>query len=178
MKNNIILNFNDIDTYVNYISSEVYHIVRNENILSVPIFTCVLDGGFMFYSDLIKRLNFNLYTDFIKTSTYKYPNLKSEPELIVFPNQPIQNRLIFLVDDIFDSGETMNYLIKQYYDKGAYKVIPVTLLKRYNSPSLANHICGYCLNDDSWVGGYGMDDENGLNRNCNNIFKCNINGVN
>ena len=73
------------------------------------VFVCVMRGGFMFFSDLVKHIEYPIEVDFIKCSLYEGMNQKAlQMQYDIEAN--IKDKTIFIVDDIFDSGTTMKYL--------------------------------------------------------------------
>ena len=76
----------------------------------------------------------------------------------------INEKDVYLVDDIYDSGNTMNRLIKHLQYNNPKSITPITLFKKHysNSPNL---IHGFELTNEHWLIGYGLDAENGLKRN-------------
>ena len=81
----------------------------------------------------------------------------------------ICDRDVFIVDDIYDSGNTMNYIMKKLAIERPKSLIPVTLFKRYSSDTPENLIFGHMIKDEAWLYGYGLDGENGLYRNLSTI---------
>ena len=81
---------------------------------------------------------------------------------------------LYIIDDIIDSGNTMNTLIKHFEKQNPNKISVVTLLQR--KVNLRNRFVGYPVDlygfeiDDEWVVGCGLDD-NGLRRNLGSIYK-------
>ena len=89
----------------------------------------------------------------------------------------ISRKDVYLVDDIFDSGETMKFLAKYFNLKGAKTIHIVTLVKRakneFNPINPHSHVSTFrhafqC--DDEWLIGYGMDSTGGYKRNLKSIF--------
>jgi hypoxanthine phosphoribosyltransferase len=71
---------------------------------------------------------------------------------------------IFLVDDIYDSGNTMKRLIAHLQTKGPRSITPVTLFKRSYS-YMDGLMYGFELHNEAWLVGYGLDATNGHKRN-------------
>jgi hypoxanthine phosphoribosyltransferase len=167
----VILQEADIKKIVYNISLNIEDYLRTHHYGKIPIFTCILNGGFMFYSDLVKSLNFPIKCDFLRATSYK-GSKQTDVKVTKYPESPIHNEIIFLVDDILDSGNTMKFLINEYRARGAMDVIPVTLITRKSSPKFNNHICGIEVGDE-WLSGYGMDDKEFTSRNFKYIMEIN-----
>ena len=127
-----------------------------------PVFICVLNGAFMFFTDLVKHMG-DCEIDFISAKSYEGTS-QGEIRILKTITTNITGKDIYLVDDIYDSGNTMNRLIKHLQYNNPKSITPVTLFKKHysNSPNL---IHGFELTNEHWLIGYGLDAENGLKRN-------------
>jgi len=135
------------------------------------VFVCVMKGGFMFFSDLIKKIKYPIEVDFVKCSSYEGQEQKSiEMHYDIETN--IKDKTIFLVDDILDSGATMNELKKHYMLLGAKQVETISAVYKENV-DFPNHFFIYKQppNENPWYIGYGMDDYKGYQRNLDTIYK-------
>jgi hypoxanthine phosphoribosyltransferase len=134
-----------------------------------PVFICVLNGAFMFFSDLVKELNFNFQIDFIRAKSYT-----GHTSDILSINKDIElnilHRTIYLIDDIYDSGQTINTLTKHLEKYLPEEIIPVTLFKKQHIKSPSNLIFGIELKDESFLVGYGLDNSQGYQRNLKYIL--------
>lgn len=150
------------------------HISNNHlDPLNPPVMICVLKGGFMFFSDLVKNINIDCEIDFVKVKSYdgtERKEIKVSSPLTV----SIVGKDVYLVDDFLDSGNTIKHLIWWLNLHTPNSIIPVTLLKRYNSPKLENHLYGFKVKGNNFLYGYGMNDLDGLGRNLECINEVNI----
>ena len=131
-------------------------------------FICVLNGGFMFFSDLVKLINYPIKIDFIQCKSY---NDMQQQELTIVKDidSDIQDHTIFIVDDILDSGNTMRHLKTHLKYHGAKNIFTVTAVYKENVDFSDNYfIYKQPDNVNPWYVGYGMDDK-GYNRNLNSI---------
>jgi len=125
----------------------------------------VLNGGFMFYSKLVDQLAMlDPKCDFIRVKSYKGRE-HEVPEIIIPLSLDVKNKFVYIIDDIYDTGLTMQVLKNQFTDLGASGVSVVTLIKRsINEVDMpVNSLYGFEIHDE-WVVGYGMDDEDGRKR--------------
>jgi hypoxanthine phosphoribosyltransferase len=125
----------------------------------------VLNGGFMFYSKLVDQLAMlDPQCDFIRVKSYKGREHEI-PEIIIPSSLDVKNKFVYIIDDIYDTGLTMQVLKNQFTDLGASGVSVVTLIKRsINEVDMpVNSLYGFEIHDE-WVVGYGMDDEDGRKR--------------
>ena len=133
------------------------------------VFVCVMKGGFMFSSDLVKHINYPIEVDFIKCSSYSGQEQKSL-EIHYDIETNIENKTVFLIDDILDSGNTLNALKNHYKELGAKQVETVSAVYKENL-DFPNHFFIYKQPEgvNPWYIGYGMDGPKGYSRNLNTI---------
>tara|TARA_B100000902_G_scaffold376807_1_gene408364 strand:+ start:4299 stop:4838 length:540 start_codon:yes stop_codon:yes gene_type:complete len=136
-----------------------------------PLCLIVLNGASIFASQLLDKLDNSVQISFIKVQSYD--GLSSTGNIIIdyLPYELIKNRDVLLIEDIVDTGLTMNSLTKELKKNGARKVKCVTLLfkpNQYQYPTKPHHI-GFSL-EDNFVIGYGMD-YNQKGRNLSDIYK-------
>ena len=142
--------------------------LRCEKIGGDITFICVLNGGFMFFSDLVKLIKYPIKIDFIQCKSY---NDMQQQELTIIKDidSDIQDHTVFIVDDILDSGNTMQHLKTHLKHHGAKNIFTVTAIYKENVGFPLNYyIYKQPENVNPWYVGYGMDDK-GYNRNLNSI---------
>ena len=127
-----------------------------------PVFICVLNGAFMFFTDLVKHMG-DCHVDFIRAKSY---NNTTQGEIYITKQieMDITGKDVYLIDDIYDSGNTMNRLIKNISYGNPKSITPVTLFKRYTVKN-DDLIYGFNLENEYFLVGYGLDGENDLKRN-------------
>ena len=123
-----------------------------------PIFIGVLNGSFIFASDLLRNLNINCEIDFIKLSSYKGQNTSGTVRLLKDISADITNRDVIIVEDIIDSGLTVEFLVKRLKGASPRSISIVTLLFKPDVAklSLPIDIIGFEIAPD-FVVGYGLD---------------------
>ena len=132
---------------------------------STPIvMLCLLNGGFMFFSDLVKEIDIDVECDFMRVKSYVKKN-QGDIKITKDLETPIKGKHVYIVDDILDTGNTIN-AVQQFLEiKEPQSLSLVTLLTRKNSPKATiKHLNAFTI-DDSWVMGFGLDNENGYGRN-------------
>ncbi|HEX2490370.1 MAG TPA: hypoxanthine phosphoribosyltransferase, partial [Blastocatellia bacterium] len=124
-----------------------------------PELICVLKGAMLFMSDLMRVIDLNLSIDFIAVSSYgKGRNSTGEVKFVKDLDEPLEGRDIILVEDILDTGLTLNYLVNNFRSRGATSIRIATLL---NKPDRRRVVvtpdyCGFTI-PDKFVVGYGLD---------------------
>ena len=136
----------------------------------------LLNGAFMFYSELVKNINIDVEVDFMRIKSYISKNKQGDVQITKDLETPIKGKHIYIIDDILDSGNTMAKVIEYLEIKWPKSINVVTLLRRKNTPfKLSNYIqegvemYGFEINNE-WVVGHGMDNDKGFCRNYQSIF--------
>jgi len=136
----------------------------------IPLIIPVLNGSFMFAAELIKQLTIECEVEFAGVKSYKgIERGKSSTGWLTIDNYSILNgRDVIVVEDIVDSGITMNKIVSNLLVHSK-TVKVVTLLYKLNKSVFLPDYFGREL-DDEFVVGYGMD-YNGFGRNLTDIYK-------
>ncbi|MGH9838807.1 MAG: hypoxanthine phosphoribosyltransferase [Blastocatellia bacterium] len=124
-----------------------------------PELICVLKGAVTFMSDLMRAIDLNLGIDFIAVSSYgKGTNSTGEVKFIKDLDGPLEGRDIILVEDILDTGLTLNYLVNNFRSRGATSIKIATLLNKPERRKVTVHpdYVGFNI-PDKFVVGYGLD---------------------
>jgi len=156
---NILFNEDQIQSAV----TKVANIINSKKHDEPPIFICILNGAFMFFSDLVKQID-QCEIDFIRIKSYPFSSYREKSVLTANIASDIKNKDIYIVDDICDSGNTLDYIIKLFTPQSPKSITPVTLFKRYGT-EYENLIYGLELKNEHYIVGYGLDDLKGFNRN-------------
>jgi hypoxanthine phosphoribosyltransferase len=144
-----------IQNRVKEIAKELSNKFNGEKIIAV----CVLKGSFMFYSDLIRNIEGDLTCEFFGVSSY-HGNTSSSGEVKVTLDlaSPVENQHVVLVEDIIDTGLTMNYLRNAIGSRKPKSLTVVSLLEKPEAlkvPCKIDYV-GFKIPND-FVVGYGLD---------------------
>ena len=124
-----------------------------------PVLVCILKGASVFLSDLIREIDLPLELEFMATSSYGASTQSSgEVRLVKDLDRSILGRDVLLVEDIVDTGMTLNYLKRVLSERGAASLRIVTLLdkpSRRVAPLTVDYACFEI--PDAFVVGYGLD---------------------
>ena len=165
--NKEIIPSKDLQTAINGLSQLINPICEKHG--GGIVFVCVMKGGFMFFSDLIKKIKYPIEVDFVKCSSYDGQSQKVL-EIHYDIETDVTDKTVFLVDDILDSGQTMKALKEHYKILGAKHVETVSAVYKENL-DFPNHFFIYQQkqNENPWYIGYGMDGPKGYSRNLDTI---------
>ena len=152
-----------IESRIDFLATQILNRHKSEKIPIVLV--CVLNGGFMFFNEIVKRLSsLDPEIDFIKVRSYEGRE-RGDLNMILEKSVDVTGKHVYLIDDIYDSGITMNALANYFYSYDPATVQLVTLIKRYinevNMP--AGSLYGFVV-EEEWVVGFGMDDDLGKKR--------------
>lgn len=152
-----------IEARINFIATQILNRHKSEKIPIVLV--CVLNGGFLFFNEIVKRLSsLDPEIDFVKVRSYEGRE-RGDLNMILEKSVDVTGKHVYLIDDIYDSGVTMNALANYFYSYDPTSVQLVTLVKRYinevNMP--VGSLYGFEITDE-WVVGFGMDDDLGKKR--------------
>ena len=126
-----------------------------------PIMVCILKGAVMFYADLLRATPIQLSMDFMAVSSYGNKTKSSgEVEIKKDLSSTIEGRHVIIIEDIIDSGFTLNYLRRVLSARGAASISICTLLdkpsRRAPGIDLKSDYSGFEVGDE-FVVGYGLD---------------------
>jgi hypoxanthine phosphoribosyltransferase len=120
---------------------------------------CVLKGSFMFYSDLIRQIDSDITCEFFGVSSY-HGGMSSSGEVKVTLDltQPLEGKHVVLVEDIVDSGLTMNYLMNSILSRKPKSLTTVALLEKPEALKVPCKLdfVGFKITNE-FVVGYGLD---------------------
>ena len=126
---------------------------------TIPVFIGVLNGSFLFMSDLIRYIDIDCEIDFFKLSSYGDAKISSgEVKLLKELNCEVDGRDIIIVEDIVDSGLSIKYIEELFSEKNPNSMKVVSLLVKPNSLKYNVKIdyIGFDI-PSKFVIGYGLD---------------------
>jgi hypoxanthine phosphoribosyltransferase len=124
-----------------------------------PILVCVLKGAVFFIADLARRLNFDVEIEFMAVSSYGSATDSSGVVRILKDlDTDIEGRHVLIVEDIIDSGLTLQYLMRNLGARNPASLQIATLLSK-PSRRTADLVCRYTGFEipNEFVVGYGLD---------------------
>jgi hypoxanthine phosphoribosyltransferase len=119
----------------------------------------LLKGSFIFMSDLVRCINLPLQLDFLVASSYGSGTTSSgEVELLYNPTAPIRDRHLLLIEDIVDSGNTINQLARTLEKSRPASLELCALLHKHVAPDLAIEPRWFGFDaPNEFLVGYGLD---------------------
>ena len=135
----------------------------------------VLKGAFGFMADLVRAIDLPISTDFIQVSSYGGSSSSSgKITLVSSPGQSIESRHVLLVEDIIDTGLTMQWLARHFSDQGAASVKICSLIDKAErrEHEIKIDYTGFAI-PQGFLIGYGLDYDEKY-RNLPAIYHLNI----
>lgn len=135
-----------------------------------PLFLSVLNGSFMFMADLMKRIDIPCEVSFVKLASYQGAKSTGRVKELIGLNENLEGRTVVIVEDIVDSGLTMQRLVEQLAVHRPDKIHIVTLLLKPDRLTVdldIEYVAMRIPND--FIVGYGLDYD-GLGRNYKDIY--------
>jgi hypoxanthine phosphoribosyltransferase len=124
-----------------------------------PLLIGVLKGAFVFLSDLVRAIDLRVGLEFMAISSYGASTRSSgEVRIVKDLDVPIEGRDIIVVEDIVDTGLTLNYLLSNLESRGATSVALAALLNKQERriKEVKIDYLGFTI-PDAFVVGYGLD---------------------
>ncbi len=119
----------------------------------------VLRGALIFLTDLARRFPIPLEYDLISVSSYENGTAPGAVRLVKDLEKPIEGRDVLLVEDIIDTGHTIEYLRRSFIARKPASFRVCTLVDKVARREIATNIdyAGFDLEEDEFIVGYGMD---------------------
>ncbi len=123
------------------------------------IMLCVLKGAFIFFSDLVRAVSIEPEVDFVRLASYGNQTMRKERILFTKDMElPVAGKHVLVVDDIVDTGHSMNYLLKvlSMRQAGSLRVCALVDKRERREVDVVVDFPGFVLSS-GFVVGYGLD---------------------
>ena len=163
----VFINEKEINDIISNISNRI-----NDSGIINPLFIAILNGSFLFAADLMRKINIpDTEISFLKLSSYDGLSTTGNVNKLIGLSKKIEGRNVIVLEDIIDTGITLEKIINLLEKEKVNSIKIATLLFKPNSYQKKFQIdyIGKSIEND-FVVGYGLDyDEKG--RNLKNIYK-------
>lgn len=135
-----------------------------------PLFLSILNGSFIFAADLFREINVPSQISFIKLSSYSQVTSSGKVKELIGLNDNVFNRNLIIIEDIIDSGLTLQHVRAALQDLGSASIEIATLFLKPESfhKDFDIKYVGFSIPND-FIVGYGMDYE-GYGRNLPDVY--------
>lgn len=140
---------------VRHIASEVNRLYEGKDLVVI----CVLKGAFMFFSDLLKELTVRPKVDFVRLASYG-SGMQSAGDVMLLKDVELslEGKDVLIVEDVIDSGHTMDFLLQLFRVRGASSLRLAVLVdkKERREVDVRPDFVGFSL-VKGFIVGYGLD---------------------
>ena len=117
----------------------------------------ILKGAFIFLADLTRALTIPHIVDFMAVSSYGKTTTTGEVRLLMDLREPIENQHVLIVEDIVDTGHTLDYLLHILQGRRPASLRTCALVRKVRPQAgFPLDYLGFDI-PDVWVVGYGLD---------------------
>tara|TARA_R110002153_G_scaffold192061_1_gene345374 strand:+ start:259 stop:762 length:504 start_codon:yes stop_codon:yes gene_type:complete len=157
----------DINIQTKIVAKQISDEHRNDR--TPVVMVGLLNGCFAFYSDLVRAMPIDVECDFMRVKSYTN---RKQGDIVITKDleTPIKGKHVYIVDDIYDTGNTMKVVIDYLNVKKPTSISIVSLVTRKTSPSPPVKMFNAFKIDNEWLVGFGMDNDKGYCRNLPAIY--------
>jgi len=156
----------EIQQQVARIAGELNGDLKDKN----PVFLGILNGAFMFSADLFKLISIPCQISFLKLASYEGTSTSGRVRQLIGINQELKHRTVVVLEDIVDTGITLDTIIRQLNGFEPREVLVATLLHKPDAlkRSVSLDYVGFEIPNE-FIVGYGLDYD-GYGRNLPEIY--------
>jgi len=155
-----------IQNAVSKLAKKIERDFKNQN----PLFLAVLNGSFLFAADLLKKIKIECEISFIKVTSYSGTASTGKVNTLIGVNENLHQRPVIILEDIVDSGNTLESVLAEIKKHNPSEICIATLLfkpEAYRKKIRLDYVGLEVPN--KFLVGYGLD-YNGLGRNLEDIY--------
>ncbi len=158
----------DIDKAIDSLADRL-----NEDYMAgeAPLVVMILTGGFIFMSDLVRKLNFDMEISHITASSYIGDCSTGNVVINCTIHDKLKGRNVIVVDDIADSGQTLQAIKEQMLRDGAVSVKSAVLINKPHAHKVEISVdyAAIVMPENNFIIGYGLDYD-GYGRGLKDIY--------
>lgn len=157
----------DIEKAVSAMAQQLSRDMEGKN----PIFLVILSGAFVFAADLLRKIKTNCDITFVRLSSYSGTQSTEKIREVLGLTEVLKDRTVVILEDIIDTGHTMDDMIHKirHLDAAEVKIATLLLKPAALRKDLRIHYVGMEIPND-FIVGYGLDYD-GYGRNLPDIYK-------
>jgi hypoxanthine phosphoribosyltransferase len=156
----------EIQTKISVIASKLNKQLDGKD----PLFMGILNGSFMFASDLYKQITVPSQITFLKLASYQGTGSTGKVKRLIGINEDIKDKIVVIIEDIVDTGVTLDSIIKQLRGYEPKEIIVVTLMFKPEAYTKEFKVDYYAFDiPNDFIVGYGLDYD-GYGRNLADIY--------
>lgn len=156
-----------IKARVKEVAKEIGEDLKGEN----PLFLVILNGSFIFAADLLRELDFPCEVTFVRVSSYEGTGTTGEVKQLIGLKENICGRKVVIVEDIVETGYTMQEILRILADKNPDEVLITSLFVKPDCLKVSIDIRYRCFDiGNDFIVGYGLD-YNQAGRNLPHVYQ-------
>lgn len=151
----VLLTEEEIKARVSELAEQINVDYQDKEIVAI----CILKGSVVFFADLIRELDIPVHCDFMGVSSYgKEMTSSGEVKVTLDINEPLSGKNVIIVEDIVDSGITLNYLVQTIRSRNPHSIRVCSLLVKPECIKIPVEVDYVGFNiENHFVIGYGVD---------------------
>ena len=163
----LFIPFESIQKRIKELADKINEDYRDKN----PLFLSILNGAFIFTADLFREVSIPAEVSFIRLKSYRKMETSGKVKELLGLEQNIFNRNIIIIEDIVDTGRTLNHILDEFTELGSKSIEILTLLYKPEANVIPVDLkyVGFEI-PNKFVVGYGLDYD-GYGRNFKDIYK-------
>ncbi len=167
LKLEVLISREEIEKRVRELAEEISRDFEGED----PLMLGILNGAFIFMADLIREMKVPVEVEFIRVKSYSGTDSTGRIDVIMDVSENVSGKNVVIVEDIVDTGLTMDFLVKRVSERGAKSVRICALLDKPSRRvvNVKPDYVGFTI-PDYFVVGYGLD-YNGKYRELPEIYR-------
>lgn len=137
----------------------------------IPLFIGILNGSFMFVADFVRKYNSDCEVSFVKLASYQGTSSTGKIKQLLGVNEDLEGRTVVILEDIIDTGNTLQEIYEIFKDKKVKQLKIATLFFKPDvfKKALPIDYIGISI-PDKFIVGYGLDYD-GFGRNLESIYQ-------
>jgi len=150
----MVISEKEIKDRVEALGAEITELYRGKTLTVV----CVLKGAFLFFADLVRNIDLDQELEFIRLASYGFGTESGELVFSKDLETTIQGKDVLIVEDIVDSGRSMDFLKRTFAERKPRSLRIASLVDKHErrEVDLEVDFVGFRL-DNGFIVGYGMD---------------------
>jgi len=162
----LLISSRKIQDAITVIAKKIDKDFKNQN----PLFLAVLNGSFLFAADLLKKIKIECEISFIKVSSYSSTTSTGKVNTLIGVNENLHKRPVIILEDIVDSGNTLEAVIGEIkkHNPDTIRIATLFFKPETYKKKIALDYVGIKVPNQFLVG-YGLD-YNGLGRNLKDVY--------
>ncbi len=157
---------NEIQNKIAQMAEQINKELKDQDV----VFVVILNGAFMFASDLYKLVNINSRISFLKLASYQGTSSSGQVKQLIGLNESLKGKTVVVIEDIVDTGHTLDSILKQL---GGFEPTDIKIASLLFKPDSFQYdykidYLGFSIPND-FIVGYGLDYD-GFGRNLDSIY--------